>query len=247
MGYLFFRLYNTVEMKTKQIGIAVMFFILLSACSKELEDTYSTELKFPEFINVEILNALAVSIEYGEEQKIIVTGNEFAIKDVITEVIAETLIIDKENDSPEELSYKIITPFIREVKNSSFIDITVGDFEQEGYLNLIVTNKGNITVGQFNNVNLLTANIENDGSIFGNKSFDLLKDLNIKISGNGDYEAFAIEAKNVIAEIDGGGSCSVSASKSLNAIISGSGSVLYKGDPIINTTIYGSGLVIDAN
>ncbi|MFT4645706.1 MAG: hypothetical protein ACI8ZX_002124 [Planctomycetota bacterium] len=235
-------------MKTKYIGIIIIVIGLMNSCAKPIEDIYSTELKFPEFINVEIINAANVTIEYGAEQRIIVTGNDFAIKNVVTEVIAETLIIDKEQEGSEELYYQIFTPFIREVKNSSTGSVEILDFEQEGYLSLISTNTGNINLGKFHNVSLLTVAIENEGSVYGIGTFDFLKDLHVKVSGSGEYNGFLIEAKNVIAEIDGTGSCSVYVIEELNATITGSGSVFYKGNPTsVVSYITGSGSVVKVN
>lgn len=234
-------------MKTKYIGIIIALFGIINACSKSEEEVYSTELKFPEFINVEVLNAMAVSIEYGEEQKIVVTGSEETIKDVITEVISETLIIDQKNNNSEVLSYKIVIPEIREVKNNSIADIEILDFEQEGYLTLFSTNSGNINLGQFDNLSLLNVALEGNGSIYGNKDFGSLKDLSIKNSGVGEYKSFTIKAKNVIVEINNSGSCSVSVTQQLTAIINGSGSVYYKGNPEIISSVYGTGSVVNAN
>ena len=72
-------------------------------------------------------------------------------------------------------------------------------------------------------------------------------DLDLTISGSGDFDSFGLESKIASIQITGSGSVELTVTETLNVVISGSGSVFFKGNPQLNVTITGSGQVVDAN
>jgi Putative auto-transporter adhesin, head GIN domain len=61
------------------------------------------------------------------------------------------------------------------------------------------------------------------------------------INGNSEINAFGMEAKKAVLEINGSGTMRLSVKDMLTAKINGSGVIYYKGNPSISSSITGSG------
>ena len=209
----------------------LMVIIFISSCSPS-EDLYSTELRFPEFENVTVKNALEVEINYGKEQKVTVVGKEEDVKNILSEVKSKALIIDINSTEKSSLKYIITIPKITEIKNETNASITAKDFVQDGILNIVSLNNGNISLANFINLEILHVDIEGTSTVEASTDMNVT-DLNISLKDDASYTAFQIKSENAIVEINGKGSCSLSVSKLLTAKINGDGTIYYKGSPEI--------------
>ena len=82
----------------------------------------------------------------------------------------------------------------------------------------------------------------------GGVYFDLTgisKSLNAKISGAGHLDAERLESQNVTFRIEGVGSGTVFATKTLDARIEGVGKIRYKGNPEVKKNVEGIGIISD--
>jgi hypothetical protein len=67
------------------------------------------------------------------------------------------------------------------------------------------------------------------------------KDLQVSISGNGDYKGESLMAENATVKISGSGNVRLHADAKLDVNISGSGDVFYRGNPMVTEKTHGSG------
>lgn len=220
-------------MKTNitKIFTIIIVLILFNSCKKKEE--YSTELRFPEFDNITVLNALEVEVKYGQAQSVIIVGEEEDVKSVTSEVKSNTLILDIDYENKSSLKYIITLPILKELNNKTNATIKIGDFEQDGFLSIISSNNGIIELGRFKNVELLKIDISGTSTVNGNSPFDNLIDLNIKQAEYASYNSYTIQTENAIIEINGNGSCYTYVNKSLTAKINGEGTIYYKGEAFV--------------
>ena len=73
----------------------------------------------------------------------------------------------------------------------------------------------------------------------------VVNSLNAKISGAGHLDAEKLESQNVIFRIEGIGSGTVFATKTLDASIEGVGKIRYKGNPEVKKNVEGIGIISD--
>lgn len=69
-------------------------------------------------------------------------------------------------------------------------------------------------------------------------------DLNLTISGSGDYQGAQLASNRATVKVSGSGSAIIAASETLNADVTGSGSIQYVGDPKVTQQVTGSGSVL---
>jgi hypothetical protein len=67
--------------------------------------------------------------------------------------------------------------------------------------------------------------------------------LNVSMSGFGSFQAADLQTQTAKVSIDGAGSATVWAEKSLTAKISGAGSISYYGSPTVSKSVDGVGSV----
>ena len=86
-----------------------------------------------------------------------------------------------------------------------------------------------------------------DAKITGSGDMKLsgnVENLEVKVSGSGDFEGYSLEAANVEVYVSGSGDAQVTANSSIKARVNGSGDVRYKGNPERNDTkVMGSGTI----
>ncbi len=228
-------------MKNIVIGLMLVSALLsYNVKADEIEETRQVET----FSLIDLRIAGNVYIKQGNDQKVVVKGNQKDIEDLITEVKNGNLIIRYENWFGTHSKVEV---FI-EVKEIDGMDVSgSGSILAEGAIKtdeieFEVSGSGSITIPE------LTARIiEND--ISGSGKINLsgtgnVEKMDCEISGSGKVYAFGITAENVSCEISGSGKIETTAASYLEADISGSGKVYYKGNARINADISGSGKVI---
>ncbi len=85
-----------------------------------------------------------------------------------------------------------------------------------------------------------------EAEITGSGDIDVtgtVDDLDVRISGSGNYDGFDLVALRADVGISGSGNADVNATDTLDASISGSGNIEYTGDPQVSESVSGSGRV----
>jgi len=90
---------------------------------------------------------------------------------------------------------------------------------------------------------LNSASIGGGGDIVIEGGFPAQELFAVAIDGGGDIDARAIEARQVSAAVNGGGSIKVKPRASLVAAVNGGGEILYGGSPAVTRVVKGGGSV----
>jgi hypothetical protein len=198
-------------MKTSNIIIAAAFSALLitQSCTKEFSriegmGNITTEtLYLDDFSKIAVEGADDVVINYGPEQKVVVTGHPNIISRIRTEVINDTwhMELERGNYGLYELTYYLTLPTMEKVSYSGSGNVAVNSAMETDYLELSLM--GSCSFKGF----MLSA-----GS------------CQVDISGSGNCEITANNRLDV--SIDGSGSVYYKGTPSIQNHISGSGRVV---------------------
>lgn len=160
-------------------------------------------IQVDDFDKIRMEGADDVSISYGPEQKVSVTGHPNIITRIQTEVKNGTWYIELERGSygQYELSYDITLPYIEEVSMIGSGNVSVKDSMSAGYFKISILGSGN-----FSGFPLTATSCDVD------------------ISGSGECEITVLDRLDVI--IDGSGSVYYKGSPLIHEDITGSGRVV---------------------
>jgi hypothetical protein len=244
-------------MKFSVLGMTafVLMSLFISSCDGDgicIDGSGAIEsrtLSLPSFKGIELEEAANIYITQGSTQEVRVTGHANIINRLQTDVVQDVWEIDLGRGCFDhyELTIFITLPNLDNIWLRGSGDIFVGEFTGQHDLALSITGSGKINLNRFEGCQNLSARISGSGTIIGGDVFPALSNLDIDISGSGDYDAFAIQSKVCHVKISGSGDCRVSVEDRLDVDITGSGKVYYKGHPSITDHITGSGELIDAN
>lgn len=201
-------------------------------------------------------------ISYGEEQRIVIEGQQNIIDRVEQNVNNEFLEVNLKNGNYSDYHLKVFLtlPIIETVDLSGSGAIEIGGFSNLSSLNLELSGSGRIyTTGLLEVKSRATVDLGGSGnieaniisadlvsSIDGSGNIDLTGSSNThssSIKGSGNINSFALATLSSVCNISGSGNASLAVQDDLRAIISGSGNINYKGTPSVNSTITGSGSV----
>jgi hypothetical protein len=198
-------------MKTSNIIFTAILFaaIITQSCTKEYSriegmGAITTEtLYLDDFSGIDMEGADDVTISYGTEQKVEVTGHPNIISRIQTEVSNDTWHIELErgNYGEYELSYNIILPYIEEISYDGSGNVMVSGSMESDYLEL---------------------------SLLGSCSFYgfslRVESCQVDITGSGNCEITAGSQLDV--SIEGSGSVFYKGNPSVTSHITGSGGVV---------------------
>ncbi len=129
-------------------------------------------------------------------------------------------------------------PILRRLTTSGSITGTVSYFDMPGRtMSIDVAGSGDVTARDITVKNLKL-------KISGSGSFEATgkaQNMTAAISGSGNIKAVGLKTENTAISISGSGFAKVWVTTFLRADISGSGNIWYKGNPIIDRQISGSG------
>lgn len=228
----------------KKSALLFSFFVLFSAVSAVAQDDdnwNSKSYELGEFNKIYLEGAFKVYLIQGNECELTVkTTNEDIFDD---------LIIKNENG---KLHIKLDRDFFLFSRVNLYVTFKqLEQLEVEGGVNM--KTRGYIDLNDFSMSVEGGAKIEMDvkadvisftgegGFLFELKG--VTKSLEVKISGAGNVDAKDLKAQNVDFRVEGFGTGSVHAVKTLNARIEGVGKIRYKGDPKVTQYIDGLGSV----
>lgn len=203
----------------------------------------------PPIQRIELAESANVTIRYGTEQNITVNGPSNIIDILNTNVNGNRWIIDFGEHCAEDyyLNIYITIPVIEEVDLSGAGDIHVLDMISTENFDMSISGSGNIRLNQLIGLERLRASISGSGNIIGSETNANVQNLDVFISGSGNFQGFDFMFHNTDVNISGSGNVETFTHDYLNVRISGSGNVIYKGYPSTNTNITGSGGLVNAN
>lgn len=178
-------------MKTiKLISVTfILTVILLAGCSKDylnIEGSgpiISQELDIEDFTSISVVGKDNVYIQYGPEQKVVVTGHSNIIPLVKTRVVRGTWDLSLEDGryNDYELSYHLTIPRLEKVKNTGIGNISIENFIPQNSISVSLTGTGN-----FNAFPLSVKECVIDISGTGNCELTIEERLDATITGTGN-------------------------------------------------------------
>jgi hypothetical protein len=211
----------------KKLSFAFLLISLtLTSCFKEVVvgsgSKVSEERRVAGAFNeIVVKGSIDVQVKQGDSVKIVAKDFGNVLPFLTTRVLGNRLIIDYEQawitNSSGEVT--ITLPRLKGVEITGSSDVSsIGNFRFDDLL-LDISGSGNINLA---------------GSA---------KNVNLRVSGSGDYRAFDMPTDTVRLKISGSGAAQIAVNKLLDAQITGSGDVVYKGNPSVTSQVSGSGRI----
>lgn len=206
-------------------------------------------IHLPEIIGVSLEEAARVHIHQSDSQYIEVTGHENIMDMLETEVINGIWAIDLRDKcySNLDLEVRIGMKELRRLFLAGSGDVTVGNFDQQSDLDVVLTGSGDIRLGGFSETKELDVVLTGSGDMRITDSFGSLEKLNLLISGSGDFDAYPATSRYADVTISGSGDARIQVTELLKIVLTGSGDVYFKGSPQVDATISGSGRYFKVN
>lgn len=192
------------------------------------------------FERIRLKSSCTVYLKKGENQNVVIKGQQNLIDLLKTEVTDNTWDIKFEKcvDDPDDFEVHITLPSLSEASIYGSGDIK-GNEESFSVKNLELNIYGSGDIKLSANVNKLSSSIRGSGDI---ELAGTAVKHDISIAGSGDIKASGLQCQEVNVEIRGSGDVRVHCGEKLNVEILGSGDVYYQGTPgSIEQDIKGSG------
>jgi hypothetical protein len=223
----------------------------------------TTDRAMNDFTRLMVAVPADVQVHLSSAPRVVVKTDANLQELVETTVSGGTLDIKTpKNKSPRftKITVDVYMQKLQAIEVAGSGDVNVPDKLQGEALKIAIGGAGNVklselTVDKFDasvsgsgNVQASTLHsAQTNASIAGSGNVTIAgkgKQLNIKITGSGDFNSENFEAKTVDVSITGSGDAKVWATEDLNVRITGSGDVRYRGDhPNVKSKIMGSGSV----
>ncbi|MEO9533867.1 MAG: head GIN domain-containing protein [Crocinitomicaceae bacterium] len=254
--------------------IPIGLLLILPSCSKiDASEGESSTKRFEveDFDKIRIETAGVLNYTQSSVRNVEVSANDKIMKLIEIEVIENTLVISLSKNrvitNEENLIFTVSDDDVYSIETSGSANVNANFDEGHDFelLELISSGSGNIEMDAMNaensfmtssgsgDIHLQTVNVANKVSVNQNGSGNVsisgsCYELDLTISGSGNYGEHDFIAEKVVANLSGSGNAKVSVSYDLNASLSGSGNLTFKGNPILMaTSTSGSGQVIDGN
>lgn len=180
----------------------------------------------PPFSSVELAGSNIVTIRVGEEQSVVVRGDNNLVDRVTTVVQDGSLVI---GDIPG--SYTAKSPMSVTVSLPSLDALTL-------------TGSGVVAVTGIEAASL-TVSLPGSGVL---RASGAATKLDVTLDGSGDAQLEQLIAGDVHAVVSGSGRIVLTATKSLDASVPGSGAIMYSGSPReVTKSVTGSGAIISTS
>jgi len=207
-------------------------------------------LHLTEFDKIDLQVGANVTIQQGDSQEVIITGQNNILEDLQTSVKNNQVKFSSQVHCLKntKLDMMITVPNIDRVIIKGSGDVIVENFDNQSQLKGDIAGSGTIEINSFEGATDMAFTISGSGKVIAKEDISSLENLILKISGSGDYRGFPLATETVKATITGSGSAKVTPNKSLTATVSGSGDIHYKGKPsTLVTTVNGSGKIKAVN
>jgi hypothetical protein len=212
------------------------------AYSQETKPQISKKFDVAAFQGVSLSSSFDVSIEYGEQQEVTITGSEEFFKKLKVDVDQGVLFLGMKKGKYENLDIKatIVIPTLKLGEVTGSGDMLISNFSNLTHLDLRISGSGDIATKELyikDNLNLV---ISGSGNIQVNGS---AQHSNINLTGSGMCKSSNFKTNSNLTRISGTGNAEINALKEIKVQLSGSGNLHYNGTPAIEQEITGSGKV----
>lgn len=179
-------------------------------------------------------------ITQGSEFKVVVEGSEDDVKEIVTKIEGNNLIIKKGSRFKNlgDTKVYVTLPELTALSLAGSGDTkTHGTFKTEEF-ELSLAGSGDAKFSDLQ-VSEIEVSIAGSGDVILNG--EAKSEMEVSIAGSGDIDAKNFKAREVEVSIAGSGSATVYATEKLETDIVGSGDVFYKGNPKVDAQAIGSG------
>jgi hypothetical protein len=241
--YLKYTLINTKIIMKKLASFLFVASFVIAMASGQSANKETRDVKG--FTKISFGIAGDMQIKIGPEFSVVLEGDKDDLKEIVTELSGDKLIIKHENwkfNFDNKVNVYITLPNLNGlgVSGSGKAEI-IDAVKNADNLSLSVSGSGKLmTTGL--EVDNLNCGISGSGDIIIG-SEGTADRADISISGSGSYTGESFEIDHLDISVSGSGSCLCKVGDSLNARISGSGNVTYIGNPKIDAKVSGSGHV----
>lgn len=216
---------------------------LIGDCEVGKGPTVTRTLSLSDFHSLNLSGSDKVYISQGEQQEVVVEGqqNIIDILDLRVQNGLWEIRISECVRRHEQLVFYITLPEIKYLALTGSGKIIGEDRLISPGIEIKVTGSGSISA----EVNAaLDCEITGSGEIIlsGNSEF-----AEVEITGSGKYDSYGVQTADVEVNIQGSGDAYITATEHMDVRITGSGNVYYRGNPLINSSITGSGKLISKN
>lgn len=197
------------------------------------------------FSEISISVSADVYLSQGDEEKLVLEGDEDALEEIETEVRGDELKIKYKGTfhfgNIDKVKIYLTAKDISEINIAGSAKLEAKTKITASNLDFAVSGSGKIRIKDLE-TNEINASISGSGDIVlgGSKKAE---ELDISISGSGDLDSEELEIGSAEISVSGSGGCKVFVTEELDVSISGSGRVYYKGSPVVNAKVSGSGKV----
>jgi hypothetical protein len=184
-----------------------------------------------------------ITIEQGDEEGITITANDNVLPEIKTEVRNHRLVIETTHPNTSfrdtlPIRYTIRVKDLRAVSINGLGSVTAAKIQTD-QLNLTIAGKGEISVETLETPNL-TVSIPGDGEILAKGTAAVQE---YAIDGKGTLNMGDLQGEQVSLRINGAGTGTLWAEKSLNVVINGMGNLSYYGNASLTQKIHGMGTI----
>jgi hypothetical protein len=224
--------------------LLVLFIISSFGCVECYETEYgrgpvvTRELILPDFHSLELSGSGNVFLTQGDEQSVVVEGQENIIDLLDLKIVNGSWKIrfNQNVGRHQELNFHITIPQIRKLAIAGSGSIVANNTIYADDLYFKIAGSGDVDA----DVEVVRVFVDVAGSGDINLTGNAEKG-SYKIAGSGDIHSFGLFTNRTSAQISGSGNVETTVVNYLNVQIAGSGNVYYKGDPSIDVSIAGSG------
>ncbi len=181
-----------------------------------------------------------VYIKLGDKESLRLEGDEETLKDVVTTVEKDILLIHLKKNTTQSFSKKIKVYIT--AKNLENLTVSgSGNLKVDGKIEAdefaaTVSGSGNLEMNL--ECSNLAATISGSGKI---NTWGSADKAYIAISGSGNFDGNRFETENADIKMSGSGNATLEVNDNLHAVVSGSGNIRYSGDAKVSLMKSGSG------
>lgn len=185
-----------------------------------------------------------VTIRQGEQESLVITGDDNLLEHIRTEVRNGTLVIDIPSanfgfNTSRPIQFDLTVKSLKELVHSGAGEVQVLSLRGDD-LELQLTGAGNLAVQELSLTDKLNGRLSGAGNL---EVAGQAAEQEITVSGFGEYRGGDLQTQRAEVDVSGAGSATVWAEAELDARISGAGSVRYYGRPAVTQRITGLGSV----
>lgn len=185
-----------------------------------------------------------VTIRQGEQERLVITGDDNLLPYIVTEVRNGTLVIELQSanfgfNTTRPIHFDLTVKSLKRVTHSGAGDVQVLDLRGQD-LEAELTGAGNLVLKDLTLTGKLDGQLSGAGNL---ETAGQAAEQDISVSGFGEYRGGDLQTERTQVDLTGAGSATVWAEDDLDARISGAGSVRYYGSPSVTKRITGLGSV----